>query len=112
MLKPKRSLRKEFRTSIVTHDLEEVASHTGNIYESLVVVAKRARQISSQIKEELNQKIAEFNTGNDSLEEVFENREQIEVSKHYERLPKPSITALDELLANQLIIKNPHKVQE
>ncbi|WP_051203457.1 DNA-directed RNA polymerase subunit omega [Hugenholtzia roseola] len=112
MLKPKRALKKEFRTSIVTQNVEEIASHTGNIYESLMSVSKRARQISTQLKEELNQKIAEFNTASDSLEEVFENREQIEVSKYYERLPKPSITALDELLANELIIKNPHREEK
>ena len=77
-------------SSTVTRDLRELDVETGNIYESLVIMSKRANQISNNIKEELHQKLSEFASSNDNLEEVFENREQIEISKYYEKLPKPS----------------------
>jgi DNA-directed RNA polymerase subunit K/omega len=82
--------------SIITRDVDKIAAHTGNVYESVVVISKRARQIAINIKEELNNKLAEFATTVDNLEEVFENREQIEISKFYERLPKPTTSALEE----------------
>ncbi len=78
------------QSSIVTRDLDKLAEPTGNIYESVVVVSKRAKQIAVNLKEELNSKLAEFATTVDNLEEVFENREQIEISKFYERMPKPT----------------------
>lgn len=93
----------------VTRDLREIDDKTGNIYESIVVVSKRANQISADLKEELNGKLAEFATTNDNLEEVFENREQIEISKHYERLPKPSLVAMDEFLNDKVYFRNPEK---
>lgn|SRR5690606_17703734 len=93
----------------VTRDLREIDNKTGNIYESIVVVSKRANQISADLKEELNGKLAEFATTNDNLEEVFENREQIEISKHYERLPKPSLIAMDEFLNDKVYFRNPAK---
>lgn len=89
-------------SSIVTRDLDSLAQQTGNIYESVVVISKRAKQIASDIKEELNSKLAEFATTVDNLEEVFENREQIEISKFYERLPKPTNTALEEFIEGKL----------
>ncbi len=82
--------------SIVTRDIDKLAKETGNVYESLVVISRRARQISSKMKEELNGKLAEFASSVDNLEEVFENREQIEISKYYERMPKPTALALEE----------------
>jgi len=91
----------------VTRDLREIDDKTGNIYESIVVVSKRANQISADVKDELNGKLAEFATTNDNLEEVFENREQIEISKHYERLPKPTLIALDEFLNDKIYFRNP-----
>jgi DNA-directed RNA polymerase subunit K/omega len=90
------------QSSIVTRDLEKLAARTGNIYESVVVVSKRAKQIAVNIKEELNSKLAEFATTVDNLEEVFENREQIEISKFYERMPKPTNTAIEEFLEGKL----------
>lgn len=93
----------------VTRDLREIDDKTGNIYESIVVVSKRANQISIDLKEELNGKLAEFATTNDNLEEVFENREQIEISKHYERLPKASLIAMDEFLNDKIYFRNPVK---
>lgn len=93
----------------VTRDLREIDDKTGNIYESIVVVSKRANQIAADVKEELNSKLAEFATTNDNLEEVFENREQIEISKAYERLPKPTLVAIDEFLNDKIYFRNPSK---
>ena len=90
------------QSSIVTRDIEKIASPTGNLYESVVVISKRARQIAVNLKEELNNKLAEFATTVDNLEEVFENREQIEISKFYERMPKPTHTAIEEFLDGEL----------
>jgi DNA-directed RNA polymerase subunit K/omega len=90
------------QSSVITRDIEKIASQTGNIYESVVVISKRARQIAVNIKEELNNKLAEFATTVDNLEEVFENREQIEISKFYERMPKPTTTATEEFIEEKL----------
>jgi len=84
------------KSSIETRDLTELTKETGNIYQSLVIISQRARQLSSIMKEELNSKLAEFATNVDTLDEVHENREQIEISKFYERMPKPSLQALEE----------------
>jgi len=88
--------------SLITRDVEKISSPTGNLYESVVVISKRARQIAVNLKEELNNKLAEFATTVDNLEEVFENREQIEISKFYERMPKPTTTATEEFLEGKL----------
>ena len=80
----------------VTRDLRTMDSETGNVYESITIIAKRANQIAVNVKEELNAKLAEFATSNDNLEEIFENREQIEISRFYERMPKPSLVAISE----------------
>jgi len=93
----------------VTRDLREFDTPTGNIYESLVVIAKRANQIGTELKEELNQKLSEFAPNSDNLEEVFENREQIEISKHYERMSKPTLIACQEFLDDQIYHRNPVK---
>jgi len=94
-------------TSTITRNLDEIASKTGNIYESIVVLAKRANQISLEMKEELNAKLEEFATNNDNLEEIFENREQIEVARYYEQLAKPSLIALHEMKNNHIYFRNP-----
>ncbi|MEI5986427.1 MULTISPECIES: DNA-directed RNA polymerase subunit omega [Sphingobacterium] len=98
--------------STVTRDLRELDNTTDNLYESIVIISKRANQISVDIKEELNQKLSEFASSNDNLEEVFENREQIEISKHYERMPKPTLVAIDEFLHDKVYFRNPSKEQE
>jgi DNA-directed RNA polymerase subunit K/omega len=98
-------------SSTVTRDLRDLDKTTGNLYESIVIMSKRANQISNNIKEELTQKLSEFASSNDNLEEVFENREQIEISKHYERLPKPSLVAVQEFLENKVYFRNPNKDQ-
>ena len=93
------------KSSIVTRDLDKLAQPTGNIYESVSVISKRARQLSTQMKEELSSKLAEFASTVDNLEEVFENREQIEISKFYERMPKPTILATDEFLEGKVMFR-------
>ena len=82
--------------SIITRNTDELAEPTGNIYESVSIISKRAKQISTNMKEELNGKLAEFASTVDNLEEIFENREQIEISKFYERMPKPTSMAVEE----------------
>lgn len=98
--------------STVTRDVRQLDKNTGNIYESLVIIAKRANQISNNMKEELQNKLSEFASSNDNLEEVFENREQIEISKHYERMPKPTLIAVDEFLNDKVYFRNPSKEQQ
>lgn len=93
--------------SIITRDMDMVAEPTQNVYESLAVISKRARQISAKMKEELNSKLAEFASTVDNLEEVFENREQIEISKFYERMPKPTSIAIDEFLEGKILFRKP-----
>ena len=94
------------RTTI-TRDVEFLNENTGNIYKSLVAISKRADQISSEMKEELVRKLAEFASTTDNLEEIFENREQIEISKFYEQLPKPAMIAIQEFIEGKLYIRDP-----
>ena len=75
----------------VTRDMMELCADTGNVYETVAIIGKRANQISVEIKNDLSKKLAEFASYNDNLEEVFENREQIEISRYYEKLPKPDL---------------------
>ncbi|HLT05990.1 MAG TPA: DNA-directed RNA polymerase subunit omega [Cyclobacteriaceae bacterium] len=93
--------------SIVTRDLDKIAEKTGNLYESLYVISQRAKQISSGMKEELNNKLSEFASTVDNLEEVFENKEQIEISKFYERMPKPTTLAIEEFLEDKVMFRHP-----
>jgi DNA-directed RNA polymerase subunit K/omega len=88
--------------SLITRDLNRLAKPTGNVYASVAVISKRARQISAKVKEELSSKLAEFATTVDNLEEIFENREQIEISRFYERMPKPTTVATEEFTEDKL----------
>lgn len=88
--------------SIITRDINELSLETENIYKTVNILGKRARQISTQAKEELNAKLAEFASTVDNLEEIFENREQIEISRFYERMPKAPAVALEEYLENNI----------
>ncbi|MBL7889989.1 MAG: DNA-directed RNA polymerase subunit omega [Bacteroidetes bacterium] len=90
-----------------TRDLRDLDGKTGNLYESIAIISKRANQISAEMKEELTNKLAEFASHTDNLEEIFENREQIEISKYYERLPKPSLIAINEFMENKIYFRNP-----
>jgi len=89
----------------VTRNLNELDGETDNIYETVVIAAKRANQISVEMKLELNRKLEEFASYTDNLEEVFENPEQIEISKFFERLPKPSLISLQELTDDQIYFR-------
>lgn len=93
----------------VTRNIEDFTKGTNNVYETVAVLSKRANQIGLEMKEELNQKISEFATTTDNLEEVFENREQIEIAKYYEHLPKPTLIAIHEYLNDEVYFRNPHK---
>ena len=93
--------------STITYNKEAIEAPTENIYEAISVIAKRANQINADLKKELVDKLDEFATYNDSLEEVFENKEQIEVSKFYERLPKPHAIAVDEWLNDKIYYRTP-----
>jgi DNA-directed RNA polymerase subunit K/omega len=91
----------------VTRDLRNLEGTSANIYESISIIAKRANQIGLNVKEEFNSKLAEFATSSDNLEEVFENREQIEISKHYERQPKATLIAINEYQEGKVYHRNP-----
>ncbi len=94
-------------SSTITYDKNKIAAPTNNIYEAIAIIAKRATQINGDLRAELVEKLEEFATHNDSLEEVFENKEQIEVSKFYERLPKPTAIAVEEWLNGKIYHRNP-----
>lgn len=95
----------------VTRDVDQLDKETGNIYESVFVMGKRANQIAVEIKEELGAKLEEFAVSGENLEEVYENREQIEVSKFYERMPKPSAIAIQEMAEDRIVVRRPEEGQ-
>jgi len=96
----------------ITCDITDFEKQTNNIYESIVIISKRSNQIGKEMKEELDGKLAEFASTTDNLEEIFENREQIEISKFYERLPKPSLIASDEFLNGKVYFRVPEEEPE
>lgn len=97
----------KIQSSITQFNIEKIASKTGNIYKSVKIIGKRARQLSAVQKEELNEKLAEFASDIDNLEEIFENKEQIEISRYFERLPKSSTVAAKELINDELFFRDP-----
>lgn len=99
----------KIESTAVTRDIRKFDDKTNNIYEAVVIITKRADIISKEVKEELSSKIEEFSTTSDTLEEVFENREQIELARHYESMPKSTLIAVSEFLADQIHFRNPHK---
>ena len=99
-------------TNTVTHNLMDFCEGTNNIYESVVIMSKRANQIAVQMKDDLSKKLKEFASTNDNLEETFENREQIEISRYYEKLPKPTPIAADEFLHHNIYFRNPAKSKD
>lgn len=88
--------------STITRDMISMAEETGNVYETVRIIGKRANEISVDIKQELGKKLQEFSSVNDSLEEIFENREQIEISRYFERIPKPTLIATQEFLDHEI----------
>lgn len=105
---------KKIRTvnNTVTRDTAALAGKAGNIYEAVVVISKRANQISMEMKDELSRKLQEFASSSDSLDEIFENREQIEISKFYERVPKPALIATQEFEDDEIYYRNPAEGEE
>ena len=92
-----------------TRDLVELAEATGNVYETVCIIAKRSNQIAGEMRHDLEKKLQEFASLNDNLEEVSENREQIEISRYYEKLPKPTLIATQEYIDGKLYYRNPSK---
>lgn len=101
--------KRKIKNNTETRNLVEIAAPTGNVYESTMIIAKRANQIAVAVKQELSHKLEEFSNYADTLEETFDNREQIEISKHYERLPKPTLVAIDEFQHDEIVYR---KVEE
>ncbi len=99
-------------TNTQTQDIKKLEEGVENIYEATIIISKRSNQISKELKEELNQKLEEFASYTDNLEEVFENKEQIEISKFYERLPKPTLIALQEYLDDEIYFRSPETGNE
>ena len=98
-------INKQVPTNTITRDLSEIAKETGNVYEATVIIAKKANQLASAVKQELSSKLEEFSSYADTLEETFENKEQIEISKYYEKLPKPTLIATDEYLNHEIYFR-------
>ena len=96
---------KKVPVNTITRDVKELAAPTGNIYESVVILYKRANQIALAEKKELNKKLEDFKNERDTMEEVFENKEQIEISKYYERQPKPDLVAISEFENGELFYR-------
>ena len=99
-------------SNTVTRDRMDLCADTGNIYETVAIIGKRANQISVEMKNDLSKKLQEFASYNDNLEEVFENREQIEISRYYEKLPKPTLIAAQEYEEGKVYFRNPAKEKE
>jgi len=99
----------EKKTSVpittVTRDVNKLSASIGNVYETTMIIAKRANQIAAESKQELNRKLEEFSSYSDNLEETFENREQIEISRYYERQPKPTLVAVQELIDQKIYFR-------
>ncbi len=93
----------------ITRKIRQFDAKTGNIYETVSILSKRANQIAQEVQEELSEKLSEFQNPSDNLEEVFENREQIEIARHYEQLPKPTLVAVAEFMSDQIYYRNPAK---
>lgn len=99
-------------SNTITRNMVELCEDTGNVYETVAIIGKRANQIAVEMKNDLSKKLQEFASYNDNLEEVFENREQIEISRYYEKLPKPTLIAAQEYEEGKVYFRNPAKEKE
>lgn len=99
------------KASIITRDMNDIAEPTGNIYKSIRIISQRSNQLAVKTKEELSSKLAEFATTVDNLEEIFENREQIEISRYYERMPKSPAVAIGEFMEGKIIARQRENIQ-
>ena len=98
--------------NVITREMIKLGEATGNVYETVRIIGKRANEISVEIKQDLGKKLQEFSSTVDSLEEIFENREQIEISRYFERIPKPTLIATEEFLHDEVYYRNPAKEKE
>ena len=105
-------IKKNIPNNTITRKLVDLDKETGNVYERVNIIARRANQISTELKTELSRKLADFSSPTDTMEETFENREQIEISRYYERLPKPAIIATEEFLDGELFYKENKEAKE
>lgn len=96
-------------SSTISRDMNVMSENVGNVYETVKIIAKRSNQITAEIKSELDKKLQEFSSLNENIEEVFENREQIEISRYYEKLPKPTLIATQEFIEDKVYYRNPIK---
>ena len=99
-------------TNTITRNMMELCEDTGNVYETVAIIGKRSNQIAAEMKSDLSKKLQEFASYSDNLEEVFENRDQIEISRYYEKLPKPTLIATQEYLEEKVYYRNPAKEKE
>lgn len=99
-------------SNTITRNMVELCEDTGNVYETVAIIGKRANQIAVEMKNDLSKKLQEFASYNDNLEEVFENREQIEISRYNEKLPKPTLIAAQEYEEGKVYYRNPAKEKE
>ncbi|HEU4574650.1 MAG TPA: DNA-directed RNA polymerase subunit omega [Chitinophagaceae bacterium] len=105
MSRLRRQLSSSTSNTVETRNLQDIKKKTGNLYESIAVIAKRANQINISLKEELHNKLDEFASHTDSLEEIHENKEQIEISRAYERMPNPSLLATQEFMEDKVYFR-------
>ncbi|MBP6260135.1 MAG: DNA-directed RNA polymerase subunit omega [Paludibacter sp.] len=96
-------------TNTISRDMSSLSENVGNVYETVKIIAKRSNQVSAEIKSELDKKLVEFASMNENIEEVFENREQIEISRYYEKLPKAVLIATQEFIEDKIYYRNPVK---
>ena len=99
-------------TKTITRDMNLLSKETEDVYETVMVISKRANQIGTEMKHDLEKKLQEFASFTDNLEEVFENREQIEISRYYEKLPKPTLIAIQEYEDDNIYYRNPSKEKD
>jgi len=95
--------------STISRDMNVLSENVGNVYETVKIIAKRSNQITAEVKSELDKKLQEFSSMNENIEEVFENREQIEISRYYEKLPKATLVATQEFIEDKVYYRNPIK---
>ena len=105
-------IKKNIPNNTITRKLVDLDRETGNVYKSINIIARRANQISTELKTELSRKLADFSSPTDTMEETFENREQIEISRYYEKLPKPTLIATQEYIEGKVYFRNPAKEKE
>ena len=96
-------------TNTISRDMSSMSENVGNVYETVKIIAKRSNQVDAEIKSELDKKLLEFASMNENIEEVFENREQIEISRYYEKMPKATLLATQEFIEDKVFYRNPLK---